>query len=251
MNPHLPPRTSARRWSDWLGIELSVTSTKEKLIAGLGGFVAILLLVFASEGALHLPHATALVASMGASAVLLFAVPHGQLSQPWPVFAGHGFSALAGVICARWIGSPVMAAACAVGLAIMVMHQLKCIHPPGGATALTAVLGGAPIHELGFRFVWFPVLTNAAIIIAVAVAFNFAFRWRRYPAAFMRRPAEPAGGPDHAQIVAALRTLDSFVDITEDDLVRLVQLLSPEQVAPQVSESRRRVRRKRAEPDLC
>lgn len=226
-----PPRTAHRRWSEWLGIELSVASGKEKLIAGLGGFIAILLLIFASERALQLPHATALVASMGASAVLLFAVPHGQLSQPWPVFAGHGFSALIGVACAKWIVDPPVAAACAVGISIAVMHQLKCIHPPGGATALTAVLGGGPIHDLGFRFVAFPVLTNAAIIIAVAVAFNFAFDWRKYPAALARPALIPDHPPNHEQIVAALKTLDSFVDITEDDLIRLVgQLRQP--VAP-------------------
>ena len=220
---------SHRRWSDWLGIELSVASGKEKLIAGLGGFIAILLLIFASERALRLPHATALVASMGASAVLLFAVPHGQLSQPWPVFAGHGFSALIGVACAKWIGDPAVAAACAVGLSIAVMHHLKCIHPPGGATALTAVLGGPTIHTLGFHFVWFPVLTNAATIIAVAVAFNFDFDWRKYPSASGSRLADShvADSPGHEQVVEALKTLDSFVDITEDDLVRLVHLLTP------------------------
>lgn len=222
-SPSPPPSLGWR----WLGIELNVVSLKEKAIAGLGGFVALLLLVITTEGTLGLPHATALVASMGASAVLLFAVPHGQLSQPWPVFAGHGISALIGVCCARWIGDPTLAAACSVGLAIAAMHQFKCIHPPGGATALTAVLGGPAIHELGFRFVAFPVLTNAAIMIAVAIVFNFAFKWRRYPTAFasVARP-DPARSlpqhPTHESIVEALKSMDSFVDITEDDLVRLV-----------------------------
>jgi CBS domain-containing membrane protein len=232
MNPIHSPNPPSRRWLDWLGIELNVSSRKDRAIAGIGGFLAILLLIFTSESVLQLPHATALVASMGASAVLLFAVPHGQLSQPWPVVAGHGFSALIGVASARWIGSPALAAACAVGLSIAVMHQLKCIHPPGGATALTAVLGGAPIHELGFDFLWFPVLANTAIILTVAVIFNFAFTWRKYPAA-LYRPPEPKPGiptpipPSRDQVVAALKSLDSFVDITEVDLVRLVQLLNP------------------------
>ena len=67
------------------------------------------------------------------------------------------------------------------------MHQLKCIHPPGGATALTAVLGGDAIHQLGFGFVIHPVLVNGLLMTGIAVAFNFCFGWRRYPAALGRR----------------------------------------------------------------
>ncbi|MFX8373896.1 HPP family protein, partial [Acinetobacter baumannii] len=80
--------------------------------------------------------------SMGASAVLLYAVPHGALSQPWAVLAGHAVSAVAGVAAARNISDPALAAAVAVGTAILAMHYLRAIHPPGGATALTAVVGG-------------------------------------------------------------------------------------------------------------
>ncbi len=213
----------------WLGIELSVVSTREKLISLLGGFVSILFLILISERTLHLPHTTGLIASMGASAVLLFAVPHGQLSQPWPVLGGHCLSAFIGVACARWISSPPVAAACAVGLSIGVMHQLKCIHPPGGATALTAVLGGPAIHELGFHFVFCPVFANCLIMLGTAVLFNSFFGWRRYPAAWNRPAALPSRAKPaphtHEEIVDALQTIDSFVDISEADLVRLVQIL--------------------------
>lgn len=215
----------------WLGFELSEVSRKEKIISALGGLVSILTLTLISRDLLQASGAAGLIASMGASAVLLFAVPHGQLSQPWPVIAGHGFSALVGVACARWIPGQHLAAAAAVGLAIGVMHQLKCIHPPGGATALTAVLGGPAIHELQFRFVLFPVLTNALVMVTIAVAFNAFFGWRRYPAflnhsAPSSTPATGAPAPSHEDIVRALRGMDSFVDITEDDLLRLVKILS-------------------------
>lgn len=198
----------------------------------LGGFLSLLALVLISRSVLHLSGAAAVIASMGASAVLLFAVPHGQLSQPWPVIAGHGFSALIGVACAKWIPSPEIAAACAVGLSIGAMHQFKCIHPPGGATGLTAVLGGQAIHDLGFRFVLQPVLANALAMVSIAVIFNAFFAWRRYPAFVAKRRDTPvrrtaATEPSHEAVVAALRSLDSFVDITEDDLIRLVGLLSP------------------------
>jgi CBS domain-containing membrane protein len=210
-----------RKWTDLLGVELSAVSWKEKIISLLGGSLSILFLIFITGRCMHLPHATGLVASMGASAVLLFAVPHGQLSQPWPVLAGHGFSALIGVACAKWIPDQTAAAAVAVGLAIGAMHVLKCIHPPGGATALTAVLGDTAVHELGFHFVFCPVLVNCFVMITFAVIFNGFFSWRRYPAALNRRAAEPPSAQTHEQILAALRQLDSFVDISEDDLISL------------------------------
>jgi CBS-domain-containing membrane protein len=123
---------------------------------------------------------------MGASAVLLFAVPHGALSQPWPVLGGHVISALIGVSCAKFIPLPLLAAAFSVALAIGAMHYLNCIHPPGGATALSAVIGGDAIHQLGFQYVLTPVLLNTIIVLIVAILFNYPFHWRRYPLALRK-----------------------------------------------------------------
>lgn len=211
----------------WLGIEISAVSSREKLISLLGGVVSIFVLVLATGRCLHLQGAAAIIASMGASAVLLFAVPHGPLSQPWPVFAGHVFSAIVGVSCASWIPYLPLAAALAVGISIGLMHQFKCIHPPGGATALTAVLGGPAVHALGFRYVICPVLVNSLLMIAIGVAFNACFGWRRYPAFWGRRSVtEAPGAPSHEEIVAAMRKLDTFMDVTEEDLVLLSRVLS-------------------------
>lgn len=213
---------------DWIGVELDPVSWTEKFVSVVGGLVSILLIVAISQHALHQTGSSMLIASMGASAVLLFAVPHGQLSQPWPVVAGHIFSAFIGVACARLIPYTPLAAACAVGISIGIMHQFKCIHPPGGATALTAVIGGPSVHQLGYGFVWSPVTLNVLVIVAIAVAFNYLFRWRQYPAAFNRRQkrSKEADEISHDEVVAALRRLDSFVDVTEDDLVRLYHILS-------------------------
>lgn len=216
----------------WLGVELVEVSTSEKLIAAIGGGLSILVLVSISFWALPTPGAVAIITSMGASAVLLFAVPHGQLSQPWPVLAGHTISALIGVACARYIAHPHLAAACAVALAIGVMHQFKCIHPPGGATAFTAVMGGNAIRQLGFSFVLLPVLMNASVMVLLAVVINSAFQWRRYPAILnaAAQPMRPAAlgnkTPSHEEIVAAIKSLDSFVDISEADLLHLTELLA-------------------------
>jgi CBS-domain-containing membrane protein len=216
-----------RSWSAWWGIELSEVSTKEKFVSILGGFLSILVLLSITSPAWG--HAPMVVASMGASAVLLFAVPHGQLSQPWPVIAGHALSAAMGVACGQWISCPQLAGACSVALAIGLMHQFKCIHPPGGATALTAVLGGPAVHAMGYKFVAFPVIANASVMVAVAVIYNVVFSWRKYPASLNQKETKQFSineAPTHEEIVSALRSLDSFVDITEDDLLRLLQILT-------------------------
>lgn len=223
-------------WRAWLGVELNVVSLKEKLISVVGGFLSILLLSILSRKLLPFGGGMPLVGSMGASAVLLFGVPHGPLSQPWPVIAGHGISALIGVLCAKFIPATDVAAALAVGLAIGAMHQFKCIHPPGGATALTAVIGGPAIRAMGFQFVTGPVFLNALAIVGFAVLFNSLFHWRRYPA-FRNARAASSTTPNHEEIIRALRSMDSFIDITEEDLARLTELLGKRKPVPALSAS--------------
>ena len=175
-----------------LGVELVEVSVLEKTVAALGGGLSILILAGLSHWALPAAGSALVIASMGASALLLFGVSHGQLSQPWPVIAGHGFSAIIGVICARYIAQTHIAVACAVGMSILVMHQFKCIHPPGGATAFTVVLGGDSIRHLGFKFIFYPVLVNAVIMVLLGVLINSAFKWRRYPAALNKATRKPS-----------------------------------------------------------
>jgi CBS-domain-containing membrane protein len=218
----------------WLGIELQPVSHSERLVSAAGGFLGIFFILLASRAVLgDLESALLIVGSMGASAVLLFGVPHGPLSQPWALIGGHVVSAAIGVAVARLVPSPFVAAALAVGLAIGAMHYLRCIHPPGGATAITAVIGGPAVHTLGFGFLIAPVLLNVAIILATAVAVNAFFAWRRYPAALVRRQKpdvesgrqhRAAGTLAHSDIEYALRQLNSTIDITESDLARIYEL---------------------------
>src|SRR5690625_7670775 len=93
-----------------------------------------------------------MLASMGATAVLLFAVPHGALSQPWAVVGGHVVSAIVGVTCQLLIPNLFWAAALSGGVAVAAMYYLRCIHPPGGATALAAVIGGPELPALGSAY---------------------------------------------------------------------------------------------------
>jgi CBS-domain-containing membrane protein len=216
-------RLSALLWPT----DASRASHSEKWISSLGGFIAILSVLWVSHRVLDLQGAAMVVGSMGATAVLLFAVPHGVLSQPWPVFGGNLISALIGVSCAQAIADPILAAAFAVGLAIGAMHYLRCLHPPGGATALVAVLGGDAVRELGYGYLLSPVLENVLIILAVAVLVNLPFRHRRYPAP-LSSPAETGGGEKaliaHSDLAYALSQLDSFIDVSEQDLIRIYTL---------------------------
>lgn len=179
----------------WMGIANDRAGHLEKWISATGGLVGLSAVLLISQAELGISGAAGLVASMGASAVLLFAVPHGPLSQPWAVFGGHLVSAVVGVTCADIITQPMLAGAVAVAAAIGAMHYLRCIHPPGGATALTAVVGGDAVHQLGYQFVVTPVMLNAATILAVALLFNAPFPWRRYPVAFSqpKSGSGPAG----------------------------------------------------------
>lgn len=121
-----------------------------------------------------------LVAPMGASAVLLFAVPESPLAQPWSILGGNFVAAVVGVACAQLIATPLLAAAAAVALAISVMLALRCVHPPSGAVALTAVLGGPAIHALGYRFVLVPIALQSAALLGAALMFHFLMG-HRYP----------------------------------------------------------------------
>jgi CBS-domain-containing membrane protein len=188
--------------------------------------VGILLVLVVSSRVLDFHGAALVVASMGASAVLLFATPHSTLSQPWSLLGGHLISAAIGVTVAQTVPNPVYAGAVAVALSIGAMHYLRCLHPPGGATALVAVLGGEPVRALGYGFLVTPVLANVMIILVVAVLANYPFPWRRYPH-WLSKPKSGHGEKcviAHSDLVFALSEIDSFIDVSEEDLLRIYHM---------------------------
>jgi CBS-domain-containing membrane protein len=118
------------------------------------------------------------------------------------VFGGHLVSAAVGIACTKLIADPRFAGPLAVGLAIGAMHYLRCIHPPGGATALSAVVGGEAVHRLGFLYLFTPVLLNATVILLVALVFNYPFPWRRYPTALAQHTSGTAPNPGRSPVTA-------------------------------------------------
>lgn len=123
-----------------------------------------------------------LIGSFGASAVLVYGAIHSPLAQPRNLLGGHVLSALVGVAAYQLVPHfPSLAAALAVASAIAAMHLTATLHPPGGATALIAVIGGDRIHEMGYLYALAPVGVGAVILLVVALIVNNVPRGRRYP----------------------------------------------------------------------
>ncbi|TDR80077.1 HPP family protein [Paludibacterium purpuratum] len=170
------------------------------------------------------------IAPMGASAVLLFAVPFSPLAQPWSILSGNLVSAAIGVGCAHYIASPALATSLAVALAIAAMFQLRCLHPPGGAVAMTAVLGGPAITRLGYHFILFPVAVNSAVLLGMALLFNNLLH-RRYPHLPHAHPnahhtADPMpserNGISRQDLEQSLANFGEELDISEEDLLSII-----------------------------
>lgn len=164
-----------------------------------------------------------LVAPIGATAVLVFAVPASPLAQPWAVVGGNTLSALVGIACARWIGPVELAAALSVGLALGLMLALRCLHPPGGAVALLLALTGVTDP----MFVLFPVLANSLLLVLTGIVYNNATR-RTYPHLPLPSAVDAAGGEVQersidADLDAVLARYNQVLDISRDDLKAVLE----------------------------
>ena len=134
-----------------------VLGPSERLRAGLGIFLGLGITTLASTMAVGtIADAPLLIAPMGASAILLFAAPASPFAQPWAVIGGHMVAALVGVTVAHLVGTPMLAAPLAVAISFGVMTLFRCVHPPSGAIALIAVLGGPKYPRWDIASRWCP-----------------------------------------------------------------------------------------------
>jgi CBS domain-containing membrane protein len=206
----------------------SPLSLREKIRTALAAGAAIFLAGWTASLAIDGGGLKTLLASMGASAVILFAMPHSPVARPWPLVGGHFISAVIGIFCAQWVAPIWAAAALAVGLSIFAMHLARCLHPPGGATALIPVLGGEGVKALGFQFLLTPLALNVGILLLASLL---------YQRLALAKPPEPAPQPgiagpkpmerlgiSPADLRAALADMDEFVDIDARELNTIYNL---------------------------
>lgn len=209
-------------------IHTGQTSPAEKLRSGLAGGIAILLLMLVLHRLPQGAHSLFIVASMAASATLLYATPHSPLAQPWNLVGGHLASALAGLLCSLLIPEPTLAAGAAVGAAILVMEFLRCLHPPSAATALMMVLANSQFRDLGWQWAVYIVAINAGISLLLALAINNLLPGRRYPMRAIAEQAPPKPAPfislEQDDLEWALQQLDSVIDVSEEDLAEIYKL---------------------------
>ncbi|MFC0167879.1 HPP family protein [Pseudoduganella danionis] len=171
-----------------------------------------------------------LIAPMGATAVLLFALPASPLAQPWSVIGGNVVSALVGVACVHWLGAslnPALLGALAAALALTAMFALRCLHPPGGAVALITVIGGPAVQAAGYHFAMLTVLANSAMMVLLAILYN-NLTGRSYPHTQQAHIANLHATKDEVPTVrlgfkpddldAVLRQYNQVLDISRDDL---------------------------------
>ena len=224
----------------WLGGFLPHPPTTHPLEWGratLGASLGVLLSFLLCSQLFGQAVALAVLGPLGASAVLLFAVSSGALSQPWSIIGSYLSAVLVAGAVAHWLGHGLAAVVLALGGSLLLMCLLRCLHPPGVALALCVVLGNPALSALGFGVI-VPVLLNALCLLGWALLFN-NLTGARYP----RRPA-PGAGAAHGtadpapgqrlgitadDLTQALANFGGFVDVTREDLQAL--LLHSEQYA--------------------
>ena len=213
-------RSAARQLLRNLWPESVRVDKRERFRAATGALVGILL---AGSLSLMIAHAAGaglwLIAPLGASAVLVFAVPASPMAQPWPVVGGNVLSSLAGIACANFL-MPLplpLVAAIAAALSIALMFATRSLHPPGGAAALLAVLAA----QTDWTYALFPVACNCLLLVLAGILFN-SWTGRRYPHQHQLEPAPAGSRFSNADLEAALAHYNQVLDVSRHDLAELL-----------------------------
>ncbi|MEE9339781.1 MAG: HPP family protein [Methylococcaceae bacterium] len=207
-------------------------SIKAKLLSLLACFCTIFFIALITKIVSPWPGYPMIVASMGASAIILFFIPSSPLAQPWPFVGGQLISAVVGMVCALNIGETSTAAATAVGGSIFLMLIMRCLHPPAAATSLTPIMAGESLTSLGYSFIIVPVAINVLTMLCLAIIINRWVMKRNYPSPLpikkvinqRHRIIEPSHqvGFTEQDLSLALEKNDVFIDMTHAALSKLL-----------------------------
>ncbi|MEH6719083.1 MAG: HPP family protein [Aurantimonas endophytica] len=225
------PSFRLRRALQPFGPVIGPTRLRDAAFGAFGAGLALLL----GAAALHLLGASLaggayLIAPMGATAVILFALPNSPLAQPWSAIVGNTISALAAFAVHYVTRDPMLAVGAAVGLAIGGMYLARALHPPGGAVALTAALNPAMIDALGFRFVLGPVFFGTVALVLLAILWHrlngrvYPFRQPDSdgPHATADKAAQQRLGLTAEELAGILANYRQSANLGVEDLARLI-----------------------------
>lgn len=221
-----------RAWLRRLLPDASNAPPREWLRAAIGGCLAVGLVCFACLHLFGADLTLRLAAPFAASSVLIFALASSPVAQPWAVLGGNLVAAAIGMAVGHWVHEPLLAAPLAFGLTLLCLQALRCLHPPSCAVALAVALGGRLFAEQGWHLL-IPVLLGSLLLVLAAMLFH-----NLTGTAYPRKLAQPASGPhltadplpgarigfSELDLDQALAEFGSVVDVTRDDLQRLLQL---------------------------
>lgn len=207
-------------------------SHQEIMLTSVIALIAMALVTWISSRVLSHSAAPYIVASMGASTVLLVAIPSSPMNRTWPLLGSHLISAFIGVSCVLYLSNLLYAIPIAVAGSLLSMHYLRCLHPPGGATAMLTVLAGPEVIQLGYQFVLTPVLLNVLVLLVTVRGIHLllqAGQQREHyisPLKLNRIPQPITLKPhfDKIDLQTALKQLDTFIDVEDDELMRLYSM---------------------------
>ena len=199
----------------------TVLSWRELLWSAAAAGIAIGLNAWISHLIVPEEYRVFLAASMGASTILAMVIYHSPLSQPWAIIGGHLAGALSGLLTAALVDDVVLACLVAMTLTVLLQVSGRCLHAPGGGTALLPILAGSAIQSAGFGFLAV-ILVNTLVLVAAALVFNNLLPGRRYPLAFAPKPHTPVLPVQpvfrEEDLLAALRSMEGFIDVSPEDL---------------------------------
>jgi CBS domain-containing membrane protein len=198
-------RAGSSRWTDALP-SLPGSSLRHAAIAALGAFGGIALTGYLTARLLGADGQTpVLMAPLAASSVILFVLPSSPIGRPWSIVVGHVVSAVVGITVARYVPNLLIASGLSVALSIVAMTLTRSLHPPGGSTALIAVLGGPAITAAGYRYAWLPVGLNALLLVTFGYAYHRWLSGHPYPS-----------GAAHPPVASPVD--DESVDVRAEDI---------------------------------
>ena len=208
---------------------LSAIPLTERLKVALAAFIALFIVTYTSMQLADMASTAVLLASMGASSVLLFGLPNSPLAKPWSFVGGHLISATVGLLCSHLFTDLALMAAVTIGCVLFVMYLFECMHPPGGATALVPVIASSNT-VLGYDFLLYPVALNVFVMLTVALLLQkFWLKQgmqkpsQQYDPIHLHHDKSPLNrlGLQTEDLLSALNSFDTVIDISEQDLERL------------------------------